>query len=145
MNWCILITLWQNTQGLKGDDDKSLLKDAMIRRLNKFIFNTDARELIEELMRIEAKMLAEERGREKIHPRNSLTSVSTDDHTEKKEASFVEFQATHSVRNDHEGTAELDRAKRGELEKELAELETQERQRYDTLYSLQKQNFEVRD
>ena len=131
---------------MRLEDDRSMLKDAMIRRLNTFMFNIDAKELIEELMRIEARILAEERDKDRARHRSSFASVSTNDFTEKKEASFTEFQATQSLRgeyDDKEETIEMSRAKRAKLEKELIELESQERQRYDALYLLQKQNFEV--
>jgi len=120
------------------------LRDAMIKRMNAFIFNSDTKELLDEIMHIEAKIIRLEKAKEKVPFRNSVSSFPTKD--QKRELSFLEMQSISSLKADIEEIEEgleVQRSKKETIENELYKLEEQEKARYNSISQIEKQNFEV--
>ena len=113
----------------------------MIRRLTAFIFNSDVKEILEELMSIEAQIIKTEKLKNKGHFKSlSITSASTNDP--------LNFQSKNqsTIKDDKEDineSLEMQKARKDLLESELGKLEEQERRRYDSITMIEKQNFEV--
>lgn len=109
------------------------------------MFNLDVKELLEEMLHIETRILKLSKTKEKVPLRHSMRSTSTLDPTERKENSFLESRSTMKGDvDDMTEELEIQKAKRDTLENELSKLEEQERKRYDSLSMLEKQNFELK-
>jgi len=122
------------------------IRDAMIKRLNDFIFNSDAKELLDEIMNIEAKLIRLEKTKGKIPFRNSFSSFPPRDLIEKRDMNNQDMQFISNLKADLEEIEEIieiQKSKKDTLENELHKLEDQERKRYNSVSLIEKQNFEV--
>ncbi len=118
------------------------LRDMIIKRLNSFILNSDVKELLDEIIDLEAKIIRLEKAKRKAPSNHSTRSPSMNDI---QDANPSETQANNLKSNLDEIDEALSilQSKRASLENELEKLELQERDRYNSLSQIEKQNFEV--
>jgi len=116
----------------------------MIRRQNAFIFNSDVKEILEEITNIEAQITKtsvnnKQPGSKQSLRNGSLTSLSTNANDQ--------AQTCSTIKDDHleaDETLDVQKARKDLLEMELSKLEVEERKRYDSIDLIEKQNFEVK-
>ncbi len=129
-----------------GNPSELKLKEAMIRRQNAFIFNTDVKEILDEITNIEAQIIKTSSVNHKQQPGSkqslrggSLTSLSTNANDQAQTCSTIKDDQLEA-----DETLDHQKARKDLLEMELNKLEVEERKRYDSIDMIEKQNFEVK-
>jgi len=121
------------------------LKEAMIRRLSAFVFNSDVKEIVDEIMNLENHIIKTDKSKNKHSTRNgSLASLSTN----ANEHVYSQSQTCSTSKDDHaevDETVDMQKARKDILEMELNKLEAEERKRYDSIDLIEKQNFELKN
>jgi len=127
-----------------GNSDLKL-KEAMIRRLSAFIFNSDVKEIVDEIMSLENHIIKADKSKNKHSLRNgSLASLSTN----ANEHVYSQSQTCSTSKDEHaevDETVDMQKARKDILEMELNKLEAEERKRYDSIDLIEKQNFELKN
>jgi chromosome segregation ATPase len=121
------------------------LKEAMIRRQNAFIFNTDVKEILDEITNIEAQIIKtsvshKQPGSKQSLRGGSLTSLSTNANDQAQTCSTIKDDQLEA-----DETLDAQKARKDLLEMELSKLEVEERKRYDSIDMIEKQNFELKN
>jgi hypothetical protein len=113
-------------------------------RLKSFIFNAEILEILDELTQVQEEIFKLEKEKFKAQLFDHNTASPSLSGTGKSHSPNKAFESTAKSRiSEMEETLDMLKVRKNSLENELYKVELQEKRKYDSVYVLEKQNFQV--